>query len=198
MTTKILTANQLNAAKLNVIAYLESRRDTLVNCEEVDKGNTLAEYYALGITTAEQTDSGFRYKLTDEILNNLITEAPQNRLAYDLLKNYAQNNPSNPKLAEVMPVLLGKPPKDRKGRPKNPIRDFILLGAIGVLVDAGLSKPKDKPSKPHRNSAHVLEEVLLEMKIKGAVLGSDSLVNIYKNRNDVYKRGLKAASIFGR
>lgn len=192
-----LSNEHIASAKNKVKCYLESRRETIENFETLDNGSELTELYNLGFSEANLSGNTLSWNMTTDRLDNLINNASHNHLARELLSNYAKLNPEDDRLknSTVIQILSSPPPKKKKGRSKETMRDYFLLCALALLIEEGLSKPKSQTASPNTNSANVLDDVLKEMKIKGAYLGAESLIKIWKKRNEIAKDAINAARI---
>lgn len=194
-----LSNSQITTAKEKARAYLEERRVTLENFENIDNGSELKDIFDIGFSGASADGESLSWEMTDKQLSKLIENAPDSNLAREMLNNYAKQVPTDKRLlnCEVVKILSSPPPKRKKGRTKETMRDYFLLCAIGLLVNEGLSRPKSETASPNSNSACVLEEILKDMRIKGAYLGRESLVKIWKRRNEIAKDAIDAAHVLG-
>ncbi|WP_024605477.1 MULTISPECIES: hypothetical protein [unclassified Pseudoalteromonas] len=191
-----ITIDDVKKAKLKAKEYLASRSETINNLREVDTMNELVNYGSLSLKLIANEETGKVFHLmNDNTLAKLLIAAKKDRTAWDILKAYTSKNPSDPRLSEFVFMLASeKPPAKKRGRQPEVIRDYFLLCALFLLINAGLSVPSNRVTRQKFNSAFVLEEILKEMNFK-PILSPATIVDIYDRRLDVYQKAENAALV---
>ena len=195
---KNITVEQVKAAKKEVASWLETRQETLENLRHLDPANDLIELAELMLSNAEANSGALEFRLTEGQIDVLIENASSKRKAWDLLSQYASKNPTDERLKPFISRRMNneKPPSKARGRKPNVFRDYFICVALAKLIDAGLNIPSSKITRAQFNAAHVLAEILLEMKPKPIiVLSPETIIEIWQQRDNTYEKALAGAGV---
>lgn len=189
---------ELYEARKRCADWLNARMDDLRGLRE-DNASRLVEYAKAGLINcdADGATDEITIRLTDKQVQHLLDTASENYTAWEILQQCASENPDDQRLKPFIRRILSgeKPPKQKRGRKPEIIRDYYIIGALAELLDAGLNVPSvGENTRTEYNAAHVLANLLVQVKAP-FVLSPDTICDIWAERDAIYQQATEAATV---
>lgn len=189
-----LTEAELKQAAEQARHYLAGRKELLQDLRQ-DNAAALVEYGRAGLIDCKLEPNGIVVKLTSDQIKKLEKSAESDFTAWDILQRCVAANPDDKRLNEFRAKILSgqKPPKKKRGRKPEVMRDYFILCAIARLLDAGLNIPSvGENTRTKYNSAYVLAELLVSF---GVALSPDTICDIWDKREQTFEQATAAATV---
>lgn len=191
-----LTNDELKQARAGVVAYLTGREEILKALRD-DNAHRLVEYAKAGLIDcdANSATGEITIRLTDKQLQHLMDTSSENYTAWEILRQCSAENPDDQRLKPfIKRVLSGeKPPKQKRGRKPNIVRDFFIACGVAQLLDAGLNAPSvSENTRAMYNSAYMMADALEEV---GIFLSADVIRDIWADRDHIFEQATNAAMV---